>query len=176
MRAIAFCLLLLAAPLPACHPIIESGGSFGGGGAGGASSSSSSSSSSQSASTGASSTGAGVTCDTAFRGIGAACSVEGLLCPVPHACCKAEAHCKYGVWEINTLNCVPNDCGPPCSPQGFACVTGAVCVAYAGATTAYQCHEDLCAGALDCSCAAAYCQEQSMMCATVQQGFMVLCQ
>jgi len=70
-------------------------------------------------------------------------------------------------------------CGQPCTlqcgPDNFSCQAGAVCVAYIGKTTVYECREKPCMGSLACGCAAKLCAEQQMICNNIQDGFKILC-
>ncbi|APR78784.1 Hypothetical protein A7982_04131 [Minicystis rosea] len=167
----------LAIGLGACGGKVVVDGSAGTGGAGGSGGSSSSSSPTVSTSvvSSSSSTSSGpAVCPDPFPGIQASCDHEGLQCVPPLTCCGSPATCKGGLWHYDEIDC-DAPCAAPCGPDGFACTAGAVCIAYIGTVTTYQCRENPCQGPLDCSCAGSFCAEQMMSCNNIQMGFKVLC-
>jgi hypothetical protein len=197
MRTAVYSFLVGAAALAACGGRVVVDGAPGEGGAGGrpgvavsaqavavsaqavSAQAVSAQATSASASSSAGSAGGGITCGgDPFPGIGAACDIPPKDCAVPFACCMAEAHCKQGTWQINSLSCQPNDCVVSCQPGGFFgfnCVAGAVCVERTTDKTTYQCRKNPCAGPLDCACAQPYCAEQGLKCVGIQDGTKVLC-
>lgn len=150
------------------------GGAGGGGvgGAGGAPTVTSSSSSTVVSST-VSSTSSGAVCPAELA-ISASCDVEGMTCSVSLACCGGSAVCKNGFWQFLAKPC-NSACTGPCGPDKFACQAGAVCVAYIGKSTTYECRPKPCPGPLACGCASPLCAEQEMVCSNIQDGFKVLC-
>jgi len=97
------------------------------------------------------------------------------VCSVPLACCPGTATCENGFWSFPGLDC-QQPCGSPCGPNGFACLPGAVCVAFIGKTTIYQCQPNPCPDQpLACSCADPICQPAGMYCNNVENGDKVLC-
>jgi hypothetical protein len=163
-----------------------SGGSGGSGGNGGNGGTTSSVSSSDSVSSSVSSTvsvsvsssvttGTGGGCPMPFPGVEAHCDIDGQMCNAPLGCCGGQVICKGGFWSYTGALCnMP--CTLPCGPNNFACQVGAVCVAYIGKTTTYQCEPDPCNGMLNCGCAEQLCEQQPIFkCNNVQDGFKVLC-
>ncbi|MFT3770594.1 MAG: hypothetical protein QM820_34640 [Minicystis sp.] len=113
-------------------------------------------------------------CPQPFPGVQGPCDHEGLQCPVPLACCGGNVTCKNGFWQHSAPAC-GQPCTSDCGPDGFACQAGAVCIAYIGPVTTYQCRENPCSGPLACGCAGALCAEQMMSCNNIQDGFKILC-
>jgi hypothetical protein len=178
-----FLAIMAALTLAACggNVVIDGAPGTGGGGTvgtGGAVGTGGTSNTTTSTSSSSSSTSSGtvVTCPDPFPGTEAACSQEGQVCAVPLTCCGGNATCTNGFWKYHAYSCGLPCSSQGCGPDGFACAAGAVCVALIGATTAYQCQDDPCAGApLACSCAAELCTSWMLTCNNIQQGFKVLC-
>jgi hypothetical protein len=175
MRIVAFLLLGTGALLiTACGgKVIVDGIPEGAGGAGGGGGAPSSSSSSSIASSNVGSSGTGGICPVNV-GIEALCSQEGQVCPMPLSCCSGSATCSGGRWHFSAVKC-GQPCTSQCGPDDFSCQANAVCVAYIGKITTYQCRDKPCAGSLACGCAEPLCAEQAMTCNNIQDGYKILC-
>lgn len=125
-------------------------------------------------STKAATTGAGGGCPVEAPVAGAACSQQGLTCPLPNECCQPTAKCDGGHWSISNPGC--GSICIPCGPS-LECAASAVCVATSVVNTVdYRCEANPCSGKpLDCACAAGLCSQVQATCVGAS-GSQVTCE
>jgi hypothetical protein len=81
-----------------------------------------------------------------------------------YACCQGILTCTGGVWTAE-----PPDCNQACRTcgDGLSCSLGAICVHDTSVYDFYQCAQNPCPGAPDCTCAVMACAMNYEQCQSV---------